>query len=274
MRLAPLFALTVVVAAACGGSRDRPDGTRDNNGNANNTNTNNGSAVTPDHPAICNQACSAPREGPCATADSDVCVSACAAKTNGLSAQCATCITSLSGYAGQACTCYGEGCVLCPFAPGDTTCSGAGPGDTCSASEEVCDGFEAADIIGGPCEAPCLSDDANPPNLGPTLEDRCKTLCEDRPSACAAASTSDCLTSCLTAVSASEGTCALCRLEASGWAGQACTCYGAGCGLCPFGPEDSPCAGPTPDDTCSSTDEVCDGLELAPPTGACARLCL
>lgn len=274
MRRVPLLALTVLIAA-CGGTRDRPLGTNNASSNNNNrTNNNNvGPTVIPDHPAICNQACASPAQGPCGADQAPACTSACAAKTNGLSSACAACITGESAYAGLACTCYGEGCTLCGFGAGDQACSGALPTDTCEAGDEVCEGYEVADIVDGPCESVCLDDENNPPNLGPTLRDRCNRLCDNRPRACEGASASECLSTCLTQAMATEGACALCRIEASAWAGRACSCYGEGCGLCSFGPEDSPCVGPSPQQTCQADQEVCDGLEFAPLTEACARLC-
>lgn len=286
MRPLPLLGLALAVGlplAACGdGSRDRAPGTgsatnnnpgNNNPGGNNNSNNNNpGGTITPDHPTLCNTACSAPSEGPCATANVATCTDQCAALTNGFPSNCAACLLSESGFTGRACTCYGEGCNLCGFGPDDSPCAG-GSDSTCSAAEEVCDGFETADVLGGPCEAACLGTEP-PPDLTATLRDRCVQRCADRPNACGSLSAADCLTTCLTAADGVSGACGLCRIESSGWAGRGCNCYGEGCSLCGFGPgDDAPCSGGS-DSTCSAEEETCRGFEVGPPTGDCADYCL
>lgn len=253
--------------AACGGTVDRPQGTRSNNNSSNN---NSNPTVVADHPTLCNQACQRPTDGPCASADLGSCTSRCAAQTNGLSESCAACLAATSDYAGRKCTCYGAGCTLCPFAPEPLACNSAGPDDTCSAAEESCAGLEVARIVGGPCEATCLAD---APDLTDTLQDRCAQICAHAPAQCASASQATCISACMTQAQAVVPACAVCRIERSGWAGERCTCYGTGCTLCPFAPSPTACRGPGPEESCAAAEESCDGLEFAEPTGACADYC-
>ncbi len=115
--------------------------------------------ATGTHAARCTAACAAPSEGPCA-AGSGWCPADCAARLDGLSATCAAYVTERSGYAGERCICAGANCTLCGFGLGGRACGGAAPGETCTASEERCDGYEHPPLTGEDCREVCVGADA------------------------------------------------------------------------------------------------------------------
>lgn len=269
MRALPFLVASVLIAA-CGDGRARTPGT--GTATSNNNTRSDAGVITGEHAARCMLACTEASQGPCASGPSGECNSDCAVLTEGFSAECVACVLAESAWAGQACTCYGTGCTLCGFGPGDHACSGAAPEETCSSTDEVCDGFEFAKVTLDGCGALCFPDN-NPPDLGPTLAARCDRLCADRPRACAQASAETCVSTCMTQVAGLPSGCALCLLESSAWSGRACTCDGVGCTLCGFSAEPEACRSAGPEETCGPADEVCDGMDFASPGGACSDYC-
>jgi len=265
-----LLLLIAALAAGCGDGRARTPGTGTATPRTNNT-SNDAGVATGEHAARCNQACADSSGGPCSSNPVGNCNADCDTVTSALSASCASCVLARSGWTGDACTCYGEGCNLCGFSPGDNACSGAQPSDTCAVEDEVCEGYEWEKISSGPCKDICFAE--TPTDLPQTLSARCELLCRPSERACSGASTADCMTACMTQVSGLEGGCALCVIEQSAWSGRACTCDGPGCSLCRFGPSDSPCASSGPESTCAPEDEICDGMSFGSPVGECADLC-
>lgn len=103
----------------------------------------------------CAIACQKPRSGPCSDADEAGCVASCKIRLAGLPAACAMCVIEDSGWAGERCSCVGDGCTACPFGPGGRPCQSPLPQDTCGPSDESCTGFEVGAIGSGRCAAFC-----------------------------------------------------------------------------------------------------------------------
>ena len=230
--------------------------------------------ATGPHAARCTTACVNPPDGPCASAGTGTCPTDCTTRLEGLSATCAACVTEHSGWEGERCSCIGAGCHTCPFGPGGRTCSGAQPSDMCAPSDESCEGFEQAKITSTECASACVGSDAGVPAM-PSYAARCAILCR-RPAngPCASADEAACLSACRGLVDGLPAACGLCLIDESGYAGTRCSCIGAGCNTCSFGPGGRPCVSSQPSDMCATTDERCDGLEVVSTTsGRCAQHC-
>lgn len=252
---------TAILFSGCESAPERPSG--QNNSNNNNTSV---------HQARCEAACALESGNPCQADSQQKCITNCKLVVQGSNAACAQCIVEKSGYTGRKCSCYGMGCQLETFSPGDRVGNPAGPDDTCSQEQEVCWGNSWADASKD-CKSLCFGEDVTEAPVA-ALKAQCAARCAtDREPCASKGDQASCKSQCEARIDGLKPACAACMVSRGAWKGKRCSCYGMGCNLGSFGKGPTSGNTPSPEDSCSAEEEVCSEYEWPSLTDDCTELC-